>query len=390
MTSAAAPLAGVRVIDFSWVGAGSYLTRILADLGADVVKIESTTRVDQIRVSPPYMGSVRGVDRSGYFADRNSSKRSITLDLKHEAGLELALALIAEADIVANNFAPGVMDKLGLGYEVVRQRRPNVIYVTMSMQGAEGPHAAHVGYGLTIGALSGLHSLVGDTGRPPIGTGTNFPDHVPSPGHAAFAVLCALRHRNLTGEGQVLELSQVEATIAMLGADVLAASVGTPPIAQANSGAGVIHDAFPTRGQDRWIALSARDEAEAEALASVLELTLDQVRDRSQVAAQTAGWDGYELMSRLQEVGVPAGVVQDARDLIEDDPQLASRGHWVRLPRAGVGDFLYNVLPFRLSDHDVTPVTGFPALGEHTREVLEQLGLSPDEIDALASDGVLQ
>ena len=383
------PLKNVRVIDFSWVGAGSYLTRILADLGADVVKVESTTRVDQIRVSPPFMGGERGVDRSGYFADRNSSKRSITVDLKQPRGLELVLGLIEDADVVANNFAPGVMDKLGLGYSAVRERRTDVVYVTMSMQGSDGPHAADVGYGLTIGALSGLHGLVGEPGRPPIGTSTNFPDHVPSPGHAAFAVLCALRHRAATGEGQLLELSQVEATIAMLGPDVLAASVGSPRGAQANEGPGPVHDVYPVAGEDRWIAISAQSSSDVLALARVLGVEQSELLRPGTIAGRTSALDGETLMVDLQRAGVKAGVVQNARDLIETDPQLAHRGHWARLPRAGVGEFLYNVLPFRLSDHDVTPSRGFPALGEHTGEVLAEAGFSPEEIDDLTNAGVL-
>ncbi|GAA2000587.1 CaiB/BaiF CoA-transferase family protein [Microbacterium ulmi] len=383
------PLEGVRVVDFSWVGAGSYFTRTLADMGADVVKVESGARVDQIRVSPPFLDGIWGVDRSGYFADRNSSKRSMTVDLKRPEGLELVLGLIAGADVVASNFAPGTMERLGLGYEAVRARRPDVVYVSMSMQGAGGPRSRVVGYGLTIGALSGLHSLVGESGREPIGTGTNYPDHIPSPGHAAFAALSALRHRALTGEGQLLELSQVEATVAMLGADALAASLGIPTPPQANDVRRPgVHDVFPTAGVDRWIAISAEAD-QLGALSEALGIAAPDLDEESLIAAASSGFDGRELMEALQARGVAAGVVQDARDLIEDDPQLAHRAHWVRLPRPGVGAFLYNALPFRFDDVDVRPQTGFPALGEHTREVLEEAGVGADEIGRLEADGVL-
>src|SRR5690606_33808629 len=136
--------------DFCWVGASSYTTRILADLGADVVKIESSKRLDQIRMSPPFKAKVPGVNRSGYFADRNAGKRSITVNLKHPEGRDLALDLISTAHVVANNFSPGTMERLGLGYERVRECRDDVIFVKMSMQGATGPHHRIVGYGLTI------------------------------------------------------------------------------------------------------------------------------------------------------------------------------------------------------------------------------------------------
>ena len=144
----------MRVIDFSWIGAGSYTTKILADLGADVIKIESSERLDTLRVTKPFKDSVPGVNRSGYFADRNSSKRSITLNVKDPRGLDMAKRLIADADLVTNNFTPGVMDKLGLGYDVARSLSDRIVYASMSMQGADGPEKKDLGYGLTIAALT--------------------------------------------------------------------------------------------------------------------------------------------------------------------------------------------------------------------------------------------
>ena len=138
--SAQLPMTGIRVADFSWVGAGPFLTKPLADHGADVVKVESRTRVDPIRSMAPFRDGVKGADRSGYFANRNSSKRSICLDLKHPRGRELALRLIEVSDVVVNNFSPGTMDRLGLGYDASRAVRPDVIYLEMPMLGTEGPH----------------------------------------------------------------------------------------------------------------------------------------------------------------------------------------------------------------------------------------------------------
>ena len=203
------PLTGIRVADFSWVGAGPFLTKPLADHGADVVKVESRTRVDPIRSMAPFRDAVTGTDRSGYFANRNTSKRSMCLDLKHPRGRELAMRLIEVSDVVVNNFSPGTMDRLGLGYDAARAVRPDVIYLEMPMLGTEGPHRDCRGYGLTIAAAGGLLGLTGYDDAPPVGTGTNYPDHVPNPLHGAVAVLAALRKRRRTGQGEYIELAQL-------------------------------------------------------------------------------------------------------------------------------------------------------------------------------------
>src|SRR5690606_236607 len=204
------PFRNIRIADFTWLGAGSFTTKIFADYGADVNKIESSQRLDALRKSPPYKDRVEGVNRSGYFADRNSSKRSITLNLKSVAGRALAQRIIMESDVVANNFSPGVMDKFGLGYEAVRAIKPDIVYLSMSMQGQAGPESHYLGYGRTMGALTSLHHLAGRPDREPTGTGTNYPDHIPHPAHAALAVLAALRHRRRTGQGQHIDLAQTE------------------------------------------------------------------------------------------------------------------------------------------------------------------------------------
>ena len=160
------PLAGIRVADFTWIGAGSYTTKLLADFGAEVIKVESSTRTDSLRSTAPFKNGVAGTNRSGYFADRNTSKRSIQLNLKHPEGPEIARALIAKSDIVANNFTPGTMEKFGLGYKDVAGFKRDIIYISMSMQGGSGPDAKYVGFGLTIAALTGLQYLSGQTDRP--------------------------------------------------------------------------------------------------------------------------------------------------------------------------------------------------------------------------------
>jgi benzylsuccinate CoA-transferase BbsF subunit len=370
------PLEGVRVLDFTWVGAGSLTTKLLADHGADVIKVESRSHLDSLRTSPPFAGGVRdGVDRSGYFAERNTSKRSICLNLRTGEGRALARRLVATADIVANNFRPGVMEKFGLGYADLREAHPGLIYLSMSMQGAEGPHSEYLGYGLTIGALVGLHDLTGLPDRYPCGTGTNYPDHVPNPGHAAFAVLAALRHRRRTGAGQLIDIAQTEPTIAALGPSLQRyLREGVVERRDGNHHAGyVFHDVIPYG--DGWLAVSAEDEEQMAALREVLDGPRRDPRD---------------AMEALQARGVPAAVVQDVAELVDHDPQLAHRGHWRRLPHAVMGETLYGAPPFRLSATPGGLRSAAPLLGEHTAEVLtELLDLDAHEIAALEEQEIL-
>ncbi|MCW8085578.1 CaiB/BaiF CoA transferase family protein [Sabulicella glaciei] len=384
-----APLAGVRIADFTWIGAGAYTTRMLADLGAEVIKIESATRFDTLRDARPFKDGIPGLNRSGYFADRNCGKRSVTLDLKHPQGLDLAKRIIAASDIVANNFAPGVMDRLGLGHDVVRALRPDAIYLAMSMKGATGPERDSRGYGLTIGALTGVQHFTSLPGRLPAGTGTNYPDHIPNPSHAAFAVLAALRHRRRTGEGQAIDIAQTEPTIALLSPLLLDHAVnGGGPLPRGNSHPDmVLQGVFPCKGADRWIAISLRDAAEAARAAALLGLS---EASAEALARATQHWDAVALAEALQAQGVPAGPVLDARGVLED-PQLAARDHWARLPHEEVGPTVYNASPIVMDGLPRHPSRAAPLLGQHTREVLENmLGLAPSEVDELAAAGVLR
>jgi len=400
------PLSNIKITDFTWIGAGSYTTKILADFGADVVKIESSDRLDSLREAKPFKDGIPGVNRSGYFADRNSSKRSITVNLKTEEGNALVRRLVKQSDVVTNNFTPGVMERFGLGYEDVREIKPDIIYLSMSMHGQDGPEARYLGYGLTMGAVAGLHYLCGYEDEEPAGTGTNFPDHVPNPTHAAFAVLAALRYRAKTGKGQFLDLAQIEPTIALLGPAVIdytangivASRVGNQHQKVAP------HGVYPACGADRWIAISAPNQATWQKLLTQLSspaLGIDSrfidplARWENRVALDrelskvTVNFEAAELGERLQRVGVPAGPVQDAADVLRD-PQLKARNHWVYLDHPEMGKTVYSALPVKFSSIESTPTMTAPLLGQHTDEVLiERLGLTLEQIVALRERGVL-
>jgi benzylsuccinate CoA-transferase BbsF subunit len=400
------PLSGIRVVDFCWVGAGSYATKLLADQGADVIKVESRARVDGIRLSGPFAGGKPGVNRSGYFADRNTSKRSCTINMKTEEGRALARELVARSDVVANSFTPGVMDRFGLGWEDVQRINPRVVYLAMSMQGDGGPERDYLGYGLTISALVGLHGLSGLPDRLPVGTGTNYPDHIPNPCHAAFAVLAALRHVRRTGVGQYIDLAQTEATISTLGPALLDYTVnGRDRERQGNRhDRHSPHGVYPCRGDDRWVAIAATTDDDYRAVLSVLGIDparLSPALSRAErlaaaddidrlLAESTVGWEHMELAMVLQRAGVPAAPVHDAAGVVDRDAQLAARGHWVRLDHPEMGETLYNAPPFRFSVTSEPLTVPAPMLGQHTVEICRDiLGLSDAEIARLQEAEVL-
>jgi crotonobetainyl-CoA:carnitine CoA-transferase CaiB-like acyl-CoA transferase len=401
------PLAGIRVADFSWIGAGPFTTKLLSDFGADVIRIESGTRVDPVRLTPPFKDGVAGVNRSGYFTDRNTNKRSITLNLKTEEGRALARQLVAQSDVVVNNFSVGTMDKLGLGYDEMSKLKPDLIYLSMSMQGATGPDKDFIGFGLTIASLAGLQYLTGPSDRMPVGTGTNFPDHIPNPCHGAFAVLAALRHRRQSGQGQFIDLAQTEPTIAVLGPAIMEYTVnGTVPERSGNDHPDAApHGVYSCAGDDRWIAICVMEDVHWDGLRDVLGRPAwadapqwasreGRLRDRREIDARlavaTSTREPYELMRALQEKRVPAGVLQRGDDLVLRDPQLAERSHWVRLDHPEMGNTINNAPPFRFSRSSSSPTRPAPLLGEHTSEICRDLlGLSPEHVETLRSQGVL-
>ena len=402
------PLKGIRIVDFTWIGAGSFTTKILADFGADVIKIESSERLDTLRDAAPFKDGVAGVNRSGYFADRNTSKRSVTVNMKDPQGQALVRRLIREADVVANNFTPGTMEKFNLGYEAVREIRPDVVYISMSMQGSTGPEHKYLGYGMTIGALTGFQYLCGAPDREPAGTGTNFPDHVPNPCHGAFAILAALRHRRRTGEGQFVDMAQTEPTIALLGPAVLEWTANRK-IAQRRGNRHLPcspHGVYPCEGVDRWIAIAVTSDAAWQSLVEVLgqpawamDASLHQAAARvqrsaeidQQLSATTRGFDAEALMHALQARGVAAGVVRDVSQVVCQDPQLQHREHWRTLDHPEMGPSLYNAPAFRISDVAAGPLSPAPLLGQHNAQVFgDVLGMSEAEVAALEASGALR
>jgi benzylsuccinate CoA-transferase BbsF subunit len=400
-------LRGIRFADLTWAGAGPFSTKLFSDFGAEIIKVESVSRPDPVRVGGPYKDGVFGINRSGYFASRNTGKKSFGINLKHPQSRETLFELIRTSDVVSNNFGPGAMDRLGLGYEDVKAIKPDIIYLSMPMYGEDGPLANLLGVGMTISAVSGLMWQTGYEGEGPIGPGTHFPDHAANPYHAAFAVMAALRHKRQTGRGMKIDLSQVESTINCMGISALEyAASGIEQDRRGNRSAHhAPHNIFRCAGEDDWCAISVLTDAHWRALCSVIgaadlaaerELAsakgrLAQVdRIEAAVGRWTATRDATAVMMELQANGVPAGVVAHSKYLLEDDAQLKHRGYWQRVDHPEMGETHFTSPPFILDGERVN-LKRPPLFGEHTDSVLTQvLGYTPERVQALRKEGVLE
>lgn len=397
------PLAGYRVIDFCWMIAGPLTTRLLADLGAEVIKIESLARVDRIRevgVQPP---GVMSPETNGVFNDCNANKQSMMLNLGHPKGIELAKALIATADVVTSNFTPDRMDRWGLGYSHLKAVKKDIIVASLPVMGSEGPRSAWRAVGNGVIAMGGMNASTGFPNRAPVGLGTLHSDFT-SPYYAALQIAAAIVQRNRTGEGQFIELAQYEACVHLLDTEVVdylingrdAGRVGNRSLQY------VPHGVFPTAGTDRWIAIAARSDAEWQALCRVLGLEslagrteLATVAGRraaegeieTAIAAATSAYDEWQLAEALQAAGVAASAVEDVGDLAGRD---AMRDGFLKeiVHPAGMSMLLQHE-PITWNGERL-PLNRAPLMGEHTSEVCSRLlGLGSDEVAELTADGVL-
>jgi len=397
----------LRVLDFCWVGAGAFVTRLLADLGADVIKVESHAHPDNLRLSGPHKAGAKHLEGSGYFASRNTNKKSIALNMGRPEARAIAKQLAQKCSVVTNNFRPGIMERWGLGYAELSAADPALIYLAMPMQGSSGPHKSYIGFGSTIAAISGLVEMSGSPDRAPIGTGTHYPDHVPNPGHALVGLLAAIFHRARTGEGQYIELAQLESTVNLMGPSILRYSAsGAVPHRNGNRRNGSAPcGVFRCAGEDVWCAIEIENDAAWQALAEALgrpqwmtDARFDTLSGRSQsidaiegqLAQETRRFKAEELVSLLQARGVASSVVETSRDVMEDR-QLNARGYWRSIDHAEMGRITVNVPPFFSTEEgrkrEPAPP---PLLGEQTREIATALlGLSESECTRLMNEQVL-
>nr|WSY57255.1 CoA transferase [Streptomyces sp. NBC_00886] len=399
-------LHGIRVLDLTWVLAGPYCTKVLADHGADVIKVESAGRPDPARFAP-FMHLSRGPhtdpNTNGYFNEVNRNKRSIALDTRTDDGVTVLRDLIAHSDVLVENFSSRVMRKLGLGYEELSRINPDLVYVSMSGMGHTGPRNGWVSYADTVSASAGLTGLTGWGPDDVVGVIYGHGDIVAGL-QAALATVAALEHRAATGRGQHIDLSQLESIAAHMGTSLLGGPEVTP--------SGNTHPSWSPQGvyrclgADRWLAVSVRDDTEWAALCEVIgrpELATDErtrtaeARRRSTALVDAALGEWTRTMpadsaaESLQTYGVPAGAVQDGRELVEHDPQLRACGFYVRKEHPVAGAFLHEGVPIRLTRTPGGIREAAPVLGADTDAVLREVaGFSTDRIRKLREAGVLR
>jgi crotonobetainyl-CoA:carnitine CoA-transferase CaiB-like acyl-CoA transferase len=391
-------LDGVRVLDLTWVLAGPYATKILAEHGADVIKVESKHRHDPTRFSPSMrLRPGAGPDDSGYFLNFNRGKRSIALNLRTGDGQALLRDLAACCDVIVENFSPGVLAKWGLDYESLRALNPRAILVSMSGAGHTGPWRKAVTFADTLAAMSGLSAETADPGEPPQGLVFGLGDMV-----AANAAVLGALDLLTRGHGGHVDLSQLEAMAATMGPAVLDPGHDDPRTAAHpnRSRRAVPHEVYPAAGDDRWVAITAQDEAQWAALRDLAGLPdagdLAQRRAAEDeidtaLAAWTRGQDATELAARLQAAGVAAAVVATGRDLVEDDEHLAERGFYQRLDHPIAGAVRHEGIVARLTATPGALTSPAPLLGQHTELVLrELLGIDDDRLAALRAAGITE
>ncbi|MEO5839068.1 MAG: CoA transferase [Acidimicrobiales bacterium] len=390
-------LDGVRVVEFGMAAVVPEACGVLSELGADVVKVESTTHPDVLRLAST------GVNKNFTFNAESRGRESVAIDLSTERGRELALQLCATADIVAENYRGGVLDRLGLGYDDIRAVNPSVVYVSSQGYGRGGPYGEMPAFGPLNAGFAGLHHLWSDPETPyPCGTSLNHPDHIAGK-LLAVAVLAAWEHRRRTGEGQHLDMAQTEAAAYLIGEFYLdAALTGVEPGASGNrSDVAVPHGVYPSVGDDEWIAIAAPDDASWHALAQAVGWPADESRATlsgrlaardtidEQLTAWTAQHPAAEAAAILQAMGVSAMPVMGPLDH-HADPHLSERGAIVTLQHPEVGTEHHVGNPLRMGLTQRTALSA-PCLGADTDKVLRRwLDLSGEEIELLVATGVCQ
>ena len=401
------PLAGVRVVDFTWIVAGPQATRIVGDLGADVIRVENEGHLDSLRASAPLDDGTPDPNRSGMFNNFNRNKRGITANIYHPRTRELIEQLITGADAVTENFSPGAFARMGFSFERLRELNPNIIYLSLSGYGHYGRDSSYVTWGPTAQAVSGLTYLSGLPDQPPAGWGYSYLDH--SAGYyGAIALLLALRRRERIEGAQRIDLSQVETGMVMCGVTMLDTQINggeSERIGNRSSYPAMApHGAYRCAGDDRWITIAVESEAHWRELCDELgapELAGDErfANLEARLAAQdeldaaieecTRRRDPRELMYALQARGVPAGLAQHTQDKMEHDEQLAARGFYRAAPSPYVGDRFYEGLPFLFHQLGWDVRRGGPGIGEHIDEVLTELGCTPAEIAQLRAEAAV-
>ena len=398
MDVSTAALQGLKILDFTRVYSGPYCTMLLGDLGAEVIKIEALGKGDDTRAFYPIKNG-----ESGYFMYLNRSKRSLTLNLKSEKGLSIALALAEKADVLVENFSPGTMDKLGLGYEAVQGVNPQIVYASISGFGQSGPYTHKVAYDGVAQAMGGLVSLTGLAGQIPVKAGPAISDAA-SGVHTAAAILAALYHKQISGKGQRVDVAMMDTVFSMLENAVPVQSLmGITPTRMGNANpSSAPYNMY--QSQDGFIVIATANDSLFHKLCKAMErpelaadprFVTNPLRKANEQAidALVTEWTRKHTSAAIEELlnkaGVPVSCVKTIDQLVED-PQLRHRNMLIELDHPAVGKTLYPGNPLKLSLTPADTSKRAPLLGEHSEQILgELLGYSEADIAALRQERVI-
>ena len=399
------PLGGLHVLDFSWVIAGPLATKFLADLGAEVVKVEHPSKLDTMRIYVPYKDGVPGINRAGAWSVMNAGKQSIALNLRTQKGRELIRHLAIWADVLVENFTAGRMAEWGLDYGTLAKDNPRLVMVSASSMGQFGSDAKRPGMGFHFAAYAGFTSLTGWRDREPLGA-IAYTDYI-SPGFIVASVLGALDYRHRTGKGQYIDLSQSEVALQFIAPAILEYS-GLGKLGERTGNRDpdfAPHGAYRCKGKDQWCAIAVQSDEQWKTLCMVMEkhelatdprfATLPARKNHedylhSIVEAWTRQREAGQVESTLLKAGIPAGIVANGKDLFQD-PRLRDREYFMNLPHCEGGTMVGRRSMARFSDLDSRPRGGAPAMGQDTQRVLTTiLGLSTSDVAELIAEGVLQ
>jgi crotonobetainyl-CoA:carnitine CoA-transferase CaiB-like acyl-CoA transferase len=422
-------LEGIRILDFTWVRSGPWATRWLAILGADIIKVEwpepalgfYTGRLVRPGATPP--GIPPGINSGGDFSDTNPMKRSVTINARSEKGLSLLKRLLATSDVVIDNFSTGVLDSWGLSYQEMTTIKSDIIYISMAGLGQTGRNANYNTMGPIVQAISGLTFTSGLPETPPAGWGWSYMDNTGGM-YAVMCVLTALHHRNSTGEGQWVDMSQVAAGMTLTGTSILDKTVngrntrreffppgnrtvwpGGPMLNSYRGPTTAPHNSYRTKGggYNDWCVIACFSEEEWRALKGIMgsppwvnherfATVTGRVQHQDELDQGIEAWsvtlEKYELANRCQEAGVRAAPVQSNEDRVENDPQLRAQGMYTTVHHPVLGDHLTQNTPFTFSSSATSVEKSGPLCGENNREILgDMLGLSPQDIREGYEDG---
>jgi crotonobetainyl-CoA:carnitine CoA-transferase CaiB-like acyl-CoA transferase len=398
------PLRSLRIVDITQALAGPFATKILADMGAEVIKIEAATHPDVLRLWAPPNPQPPVYERNPFFHASNTNKLSMSLLLDTDRGREILLELVRISDIVIDNFSARVMPQLRLSYDDLRQAKEDIIVISMPAFGRSGPYEHYVGYGESVEVIAGLTPLTGYRGGRAIRMGIAISDYLAS-FNAAVAVLAASVHRKRTGLGQFIDFSQMEACARTIGEALVEHQLtGKQPIRSGNrSRAFAPQGCYPCIGDDEWVVISVETDAQWNSLVQLLgnvglacDRSLARVEGRrdahdridEHIARWTSALEKHEVMRACQASGIPAGAVLNVGQLMKDS-HLGSRGFFEQVQHPVEGSQMLPGVHFKLSKTPAHLRTHAPLFGQHTDFVLrELLGKSDAEIASLRAEGV--